>query len=388
MRKSKIRQSKMQKVIKCRVRRRQSESTVFRYIMTAILSHDEDHIDNSTTESISVDGYHSCMCQISVLHIAAVNGNYSIFKKFIDLGADIYKRIGKTQFTVLHAAAKSSNYDIVKYLIENGLDVNVVINDIGPMNGETALHFVAEKGTKEVTTLLLDNNASINAKSAIGITPLIKAVEARNYDAMDVLIKYAPDLFCTYEKDGYTETIFHSAISNSNWEVLYDWLFLFADAIDVNNNDTNFFSFFKSQLLLHHALRYRPIEVEEAIISYLLEVGVDVNALDSNNKLAIECESALEFRPHSIKLIKEHIVELIAAGFYVCDRNIQAVSTKEFDHHSAKCRLEVEKMKKNQLEDSNITFIKILQKNELYVAPYLKSVDLDNIFEHLRICQI
>ncbi|XP_008548013.1 putative ankyrin repeat protein RF_0381 [Microplitis demolitor] len=179
---------------------------------------------------------------------------------------------------------ESLNYDIVKYLIDNGVDINVALENFDSTTGETALHLAAATGTKEIIKLLLDNNANINAKNIKGITPIIKAVKANNHDAMDALMEYRPDLFCTYDKYRYRATIFHAAISSYNWKFLFDWLFILADTRDDNNN--SFFSFFESQLLLHYALSI--IRDEDKIIMFLLEVGLDVNALDSNGKLAIE----------------------------------------------------------------------------------------------------
>ncbi|XP_057334036.1 serine/threonine-protein phosphatase 6 regulatory ankyrin repeat subunit C-like [Microplitis mediator] len=315
------------------------------------------------------------------LHMAAQIGSYYVFKKLIKIGGDIHKRIPKTQKTILHSALRSSNYKIIKYLIENGIDVNVALENHGDTTGETALHLAATTGTKEVIKLLLDNNADINAKNIKGITPIIRAVQAHNYGAMDTLIKYSPDLFCTYEENGVTKTIFHAAVDFNNLKVLFDWLYLFADTVDVSNSYNNFFSFFESQRLLHYAL-IRSIEADELIISLLLGVCVDVNALDSKDKLAIEYESTSECNLRCISAIKKHIVELIAAGFYVCDRNITAVSNmKRFDRYLVECQLEVERMKKNYIEGSNITFIEVLQKNERYLAPRLKSVNLKNIVE-------
>lgn len=57
----------------------------------------------------------------------------------------------------------------------------------------------------------------------------------RNYSAMEAFIKYAADLFCTCEIARHTRTLFHFAVLNKNWKMVNDWLFVFADKIDVDN---------------------------------------------------------------------------------------------------------------------------------------------------------
>lgn len=95
----------------------------------------------------------------------------------------------------------SKNGNIIKYLIKNGVDVNVAMkfNFRSGLTavGDTALHIAASIGTKEVTTLLLDNNANVNVNNMQGWTPIMRAVGAKNYEAMDTLIEYSPDLFNT-----------------------------------------------------------------------------------------------------------------------------------------------------------------------------------------------
>ncbi|XP_057318381.1 putative ankyrin repeat protein RF_0381 [Microplitis mediator] len=176
--KLRIRQSKMRevKIHKSRIRKYNYKNRMdkLRDFICAIESHHKDYIDNVTTENVNID--------------------------------------------------------------DNGVDVNAALENNGFITGETALHLAAATGTKEIIKLLLDNNANINAKNIKGITPIISAVEAKNDDAMDVLMEHGPDLFCTYKEYRYSVTIFHAAISSSNWEFLSHWLFLFADTRDVNNN--------------------------------------------------------------------------------------------------------------------------------------------------------
>ncbi|XP_057319998.1 putative ankyrin repeat protein RF_0381 [Microplitis mediator] len=363
-----------------RIRQSEFENVIIEphNLIRAIESQDENYINNLTTLNFKINNTHRDVG--NPLRTAVRVGNYKILKKLIELGADIHQRIPATERPILYDAVESGNYDIIKYMIENGVDINVRWEVSDQTCDATALYLAVQTANMKVVKLLLDNNANVNIKSRDGVTPITLAVINKHYDIMDALIKYAPDLFWTLEYDSRTTTIFHFAIWFRNWKMLYEWLFEFADTIDVNNNNNiNLFTFFQSQLLLHHTLREHHLNI--GIISYLLDVGVDVNALDSDNKLAIESSFELEYYSHDILTIKLHIVKLTAAGFHVCDRNIKAVSTGEFDHYLAECRSEVEKMKKNKIEGSNITFMEVLHENIYYLAHYLKSVDLASILK-------
>ncbi|XP_057340508.1 uncharacterized protein LOC130677690 [Microplitis mediator] len=182
-------------------------------------------------------------------------------------------------------------------------------------------------------TLLLTNKADINAKSDDEIILIINA-----------LVKYVLDLFCICEGDRNTKTIFHAAADIKNYTELKNWLISFSRRGDLKKN-SEFFLYFKS-LMRSHMFRHNHHPI--------FDDGIDS--------------------------IRRHIVELITAGFYVSDRNITDINnTKRYDNYSAECLLEVEKMKKNVIEGSNITFIEILHKNVRYLARYLKIVDLNKI---------
>ncbi|XP_057323617.1 uncharacterized protein LOC130666530 [Microplitis mediator] len=323
------------------------------FLIQAIKFQDEDYIDNVTNEDIcgSINTHYGNYGP--PLHLAARVGNYKIFQKLIKIGADIHQRNSITQETVLDSAMESFNYDIVKYLKENGVEKSDGIE------GETALpQFAADEGTREVMMLLVTNKADINAKSDDGIILFINAAKAKQYGIMNaVLIKYILDLFCIYEGDDDTKTIFHAAAGINNYTALMNWLIRFCRKHNFPRND-NFFSYFIFQMGYHN--HYSRLHMLENAWPELFPEGIDVNAADS---------------------IKRHIEELIAAGLYVCKENIEVVSnTKRLDDYSAECLSEVEKMKKNVIEGSNITFIEILHKNVRYLGRYLKNVDLNKIF--------
>ncbi|XP_008543912.1 uncharacterized protein LOC103568730 [Microplitis demolitor] len=205
----------------------------------------------------------------------------------------MHKRDQTTQETVLDSAMKFSNHDIVKYLKENGVEKYDRIN-------RTALQFTADEGTKEVMTLLLTKKADINAKSDDEIILFTNAAKAKHYDVMGTaLIKYVLDLFCICKGTRTTETIFHAAADINNHTVFKNWLISFSRNLDSKRNN-DFFLYFKSHMS-SHINPYNNIWIFE-------KLPKDINAMDS---------------------IKRHIVELIAAGFYVSNQNIKAVCDED-----------------------------------------------------------
>ncbi|XP_057326902.1 ankyrin repeat domain-containing protein 2-like [Microplitis mediator] len=110
----------------------------FRYLIRAIESQDEEYINKLKPENLHINEARPILG--NPLHKAARVGNYRIFKKLIELGADINLRLSATGTPILHSAMISCNYDIVKYLIEHGVDVNAMSKNHVSGIVETALH--------------------------------------------------------------------------------------------------------------------------------------------------------------------------------------------------------------------------------------------------------
>jgi len=74
---------------------------------------------------------------------------------------------------IIHAV-KMRNFELVQELLNAGTSANTRNED-----GDTLLHLAAYEGHEEMCRLLLEHNAQIDAKNALGSTPLMVAV-ARN----------------------------------------------------------------------------------------------------------------------------------------------------------------------------------------------------------------
>ena len=82
--------------------------------------------------------------------------------------------------TALMMAAYRKNQPLVTDLLRRGAKVN--------QSGWTALHYAAAGGSPEITNLLLDHKAQIDAESPSGMTPLMMAAREGQEDAVKVLL--------------------------------------------------------------------------------------------------------------------------------------------------------------------------------------------------------
>ena len=82
--------------------------------------------------------------------------------------------------TALMMAAYRKNLALVADMIRRGAKIN--------QPGWSALHYAAAGGSVEVTNLLLDHKAAIDAESPSGMTPLMMAAREGQEDAVKVLL--------------------------------------------------------------------------------------------------------------------------------------------------------------------------------------------------------
>ncbi|KAH0549134.1 hypothetical protein KQX54_006474 [Cotesia glomerata] len=141
-----------------------------------------------------------------------------------------------------------------------------------------------------------------------------------------------------------------------------------------NNININFIQY-SNDLFFHTVVKNNSAADRTNFVQTLLDGGVDINATNSSNELAIEvcCDKYK-------KVLKKHIVNLIAAGCYVAKKNCEAVKDDdELINHRNECDTEVLKMKNAPTEDSNITLDKVLSLNIYTLAVGLTHADLDEL---------
>jgi ankyrin repeat protein len=123
----------------------------------------------------------------TALHLAAFFGRREAVERLVSAGADIQAVADNSiHNTPLHAAVAGGYVEVSLLLIENGADVNAV--DAG---GHTPLHIAAEAGYVPVVEALLARDADPHAVDAEDKTPLSRAA-ARNHAEIVDLINTKP----------------------------------------------------------------------------------------------------------------------------------------------------------------------------------------------------
>lgn len=148
---------------------------------------------------------------LTPLHLAIMYNQTNIARLLISHGSNINAKDKHWEITPLELALNSKNSTIVQLLIDNGVvlrnemlhtavlnrdveTVNILLKNHVDVNyqssgGESALHYAATEGLKDIILLLLKYGADANVKNNFGITPLIKAQMSKNNDIADLLIK-------------------------------------------------------------------------------------------------------------------------------------------------------------------------------------------------------
>ncbi|XP_008558550.2 putative ankyrin repeat protein RF_0381 [Microplitis demolitor] len=234
-----------------------------------------------------------------LLHIAA-KSNVFIVEKLLDKGLDV--DLVKDRMTPLHRAALSGCLAVVNCLINNKADVNAVSTNKSYL-GHSVLYFAVDGRNAEVVELLIKNGARVN-ETRNELSPLHYAIKTCNNDqVVKVLLSNGANVNAVMKNK---LTALHCAITHSKETVVellldhgadisvkdekgrnilnfaYDcytslriWKILVNHGADVNALDESTAEF--KQSLLHKAVKYRRVDLME----FLIENGADVNAVDS-----------------------------------------------------------------------------------------------------------
>lgn len=114
----------------------------------------------------------------SALMLAALKGQLELAEKLISKGADV----NKTGWTPLHYAASGSQLKMISLMLEN----NAYIDAESP-NGTTPLMMAAMYGSQAAVVLLLQEGADPKLKNQQGLTALNFAQRANRPDAVQAI---------------------------------------------------------------------------------------------------------------------------------------------------------------------------------------------------------
>lgn len=237
---------------------------------------------------------------MSLIHLAVLSEKPAMIKALLQKKADpnILDNAGKS---ALHLAVKSGRRDLVIALLpkKNGVNPNIVdkdgvpplhyaiqlklhkiagsllrrhaIPDMQDKQGLTPLHHVINSGdTKLFNTIidiLINEGRGLDIPDQNGLTPLVYALNQDNREMVETLLKNGAN---PNVEDKNNLTIFHHAVKSNQTDLLKT---LVAFGADPNKPG-------KGMSPLHYAVFFgSPASVEA-----LLEVGVDPNTLNKDNK--------------------------------------------------------------------------------------------------------
>ncbi|GFO16994.1 ankyrin-3 [Plakobranchus ocellatus] len=109
--------------------------------------------------------------------------------KLVRSGASVCNEQSKNCTTALHIAAQRGFQDIVNFLLHKGADVNAVDENLNA----ALILAINPASCTEIINMLLAHGAEVDAQNSDGMTALMKAVEARDIDAIKILILAGAD---------------------------------------------------------------------------------------------------------------------------------------------------------------------------------------------------
>jgi ankyrin repeat protein len=117
--------------------------------------------------------------KVDPLHIAALAGDLAKLRALIEEGADVNAK-NMWGETALHYAAERGHKEVVELLIAKGADISA-----GRIE---ALQYAIDNGHTEVAILLINKGANVNPKTQSGWTPLHSAVEGDYKQVAEILL--------------------------------------------------------------------------------------------------------------------------------------------------------------------------------------------------------
>ena len=163
----------------------------------------------------------------NVLHYAAENGHFEIFKHlFLKVEDKNPSAKTKSNVTPLHLACKNGHYLICKLITEH-----IGFENPATQNGITPLHIAAHIGHFELCQLFLQKMDKNHPKTDNGQTPLHLASKMGHLDVCQLLIKHFED---KNPKDNFGWTPLHDCAQKGHLEV---FRFIF-ELVDEKNPST------------------------------------------------------------------------------------------------------------------------------------------------------
>lgn len=214
-------------------------------------------------------------------HKAARHGNLNVLKYLIETGANIHRSFNNDGYNVLHTATASNNMECVKYLVGIGMKVYSKTRE-----GKTLVRLAVQYGSRKMLLLLHDLGAELFVKEDGNEMFLMYAAAYRSLNCFRYLHKTIGMDINMRNGDGYGALFCASRFGR------IDILKYFKE-LGVNFKQSKLLN---GQTLLHMAMEDQTTKSAK----YLIENGLDVNAMDENGLTPI----FLAIKERSLKMVK------------------------------------------------------------------------------------
>lgn len=187
--------------------------------------------------------------QALLLYLNQGNADPAAVRKFIEEGADVNYSDEQYRITPLHNAAHFGHGEVTKVLLDNGADVNAKNGE-----GNTPLFAAVHQQNAEVAAMLIRKGADVNAKNNYGYAPIRAASRNGNAEILKILIDGGADVNL---KDNQGSTPLHVAVDEGDAETVR---ILIANGADIDAIG----AFGDSPI--HSAVAHRQVKIVQMLV--------------------------------------------------------------------------------------------------------------------------
>lgn len=295
-----------------------------------------------------------------ILIQAAKNNDVSKIKELLSQGADINVSDEKN-LTPLHSAAffnkNDSHYTTIELLLMSGADVNA-----RTALGNTPIYYSVNKGNVKTVKLLLNHKADPNIRNNCDNSPLIEAICSENINLVQLLLDHGADVNSVNKNDGATPL--HTA---AYWNNAKLFKCLLRNGAQLNVPDRKGLTPLK--LLCNQ--KSHSQEILMFLLKYTDDSEISSNVFDIDHSMKIW------------KNILEHIAKMNVLNLKVCPSFYKIITgDEEFENYFQMCEKELLAAKSCKLENSWITFFNLLVDDKKKLKNYAGNVGLVENFKN------